>query len=196
MRVLGNQEFLAWLRPAGIGIDPRYAADWPRNIKFRGVDLPRYWITPTHAAEVEPFIVSILDAAAPWSHCYLWPKAGGWLADLAEDSPLCRELLRAHPAIGNADGAVEFGEGESDLLVSLMFCACAFGWSWPNDLFIVTDRRDVILMIDHHQVIWAMFNEALRREAFVASMSEAGFELPTSPPDPTFRAVPGQDAPK
>lgn len=190
MREVRPKEFLGWAAEAGIGVSPTHARVWPRNIDFVGGRVePRYWVTPASLVELDRFVQSLMECMWPWTKLYLWPKCPGWLGELSEHSALCRVAAGVAGRVADAEGAIEFGRGEADAAALLLMCSAAYGWSCDTDVFFVSDRRDVILMVDHHRAVWAEFWDQARCDEFVAAMSGCGWELPTSPPDRTFREV-------
>ena len=133
--------------------------------------------------------MTALEKARPWDHLLLWPKSPGWLAELAETSSLCRTIAESIGPIVDSDGAIEFRSNEIHGAVALLGCAAAFGWSWPEDLYVLTDSRDVVFMLDHHHALWAKFKDGQRCDQFVADMEQAELPLPDSPPDATFKPM-------
>lgn len=86
--------------------------------------------------------------------------------------------------------AVAFERRHSSNLINTLFCAAAFGWSWAHDIYLVPDSREAVLMIDHHDAAFATFPTGGECERYVEAMRCAGFELPTTPPDETFKPAP------
>ena len=61
-----------------------------------------------------------------------------------------------------------------------------FGWSVPDDLFVVPDHGRQLLQTDHHDVVHVDFAEEGMVEPFVRHTAEE-YPLPTEPPDWTFK---------
>lgn len=188
MRVKSEANFLRWASEASIVVDPKWATNWPRNLVFLGSAVePRYWNLPTAAAALESFLHGALECLGPWDTVALWAKSPGWIQELAEESSLCRVAVRTLGPALDTDGAAEFARSDLDALMLVLLCSASFGWSWPSDLFFVSDQRDVLAMLDHHGVLWASFADPTKCDAFVSAMAARQWNLPTAPPDPTFK---------
>ena len=187
MRTVPEAEFLSWVAEAEIGVDPEYAENWPRNLSFRTEDQEsRYWLYPKTLRELEPFLGKVLEGVGG-GELFLWAKCDGWSDDLREESAVCAAALADIRAKVDSEDAVAFGPQDRAKLLLVLALAVSFGWSWPTDLYVLSEKRDVILMFDHHDCVWASFRGKEVCDTFVAHMREAGHDLPTSPPDETFK---------
>lgn len=183
-----DHKFLAWAATASIGVEPRYAAHWPRNLSFQlSTADRRFWTLPENPGGKEALLDSMLGALEPRAEIYLWQKEPGGLEELKPDSVLIRHVLAEVGPAFSSDDALVFRSPERDRLLGLLLCAAIYGWSWPHDMYVVSDQRDAILMLDHHECVWAEFPNAERRERFIERMHAAGFELPRDYPDSTFK---------
>lgn len=84
-------------------------------------------------------------------------------------------------------GAVRFTAAEADRLVAVVFAHLSFGWSVPDDLFIVPDHARQLLHTDHHGVVHVDFADGARVARFVEHMRGEEFALPEELPDATFK---------
>jgi hypothetical protein len=187
--------FLAKAKAHGIGVNPRYAHNWPRNLSFTGVaSTSRYWVPPEEPGELSVFVAAVLDSLGGWGHVVLWPKCVPFDATLrGEDIEELARIADAYPALGSV-GGVEVGRSEAADLCMLIEALVQHGWSWPTDVFVIPDSFDAILMVDHHEAIHAEFADAKRCSQFVQSMETSGFPLPDARPDPTFKSKPDGSA--
>jgi hypothetical protein len=179
--------FLAEARAHRIGVDPKYAKHWPRNLSFgSGHGLCRYWVPPEDPAALSSFIDCILRVLGDWRHVVVWPKCvpfGGVLR--GEDVGELTRLADAHPQL-DGDGGVRFERSEVAALVELLAALIRHGWSWPTDVFVIPDSFETILMVDHHDAVHAKFASAERCARFVEGMEARGFPLTKERPDETF----------
>ena len=83
-------------------------------------------------------------------------------------------------------GAVRFAASAANELLAILFLQAAFVCNSFDDLYFVPEHGAQIVMLDHHEVIHVMFARAEMIEPFVQHMADAGYELPTEPPDETF----------
>lgn len=190
MKTVARDDFLKWVAEAGIGVDPKYAKNWPWNLSYEPCRIEsRYWVTPSDLRGLEYFLRTAVSLLGEFKTLYLWPKSGGWLSELAEESALCRVALRVSGEAGDGAHALGFAQSEIDDALLLLTCSAGLGWSWVSDLYVITDQRDVVLMVDHHHCLWADFATQERCNRFVKTMTENDFLLPEAPPDSTFKPV-------
>lgn len=192
MQTLSEDEFLGWAAPHGIAITPEYAEAWPRNLSFtRPGSESRFWCIPGEASVVPWFLDVLLEALGGWRHACFWPKDACWLKRLAtSDYTPGRYVASTLKPVWDCGGAIKFNRKEIDTLATLMFCAACFGEGVYDDVYIVPDTLDVFLMIDHHEVIWAKFASRGRCTQYVEALRRQDIELPTEPPDETFKPLP------
>jgi hypothetical protein len=72
-------------------------------------------------------------------------------------------------------------------VLAVLFVYLALGGCVVDDLFFIPDHGRQLIQTDHHQVIHAECASAERAEQLVRHMAEEGYDLPTKPPDGTFR---------
>lgn len=192
MRTILQDEFLDWAAARGLGIEPTYAETWPRNLAFtRPQAESRYWCIPDEAASVPWFLDVLVTRLGAWKHLYLWPKSARWLETLAEgDHAPARYVASTLRSFWSSGCAIEFGRDDATVLTTLLFCAACFGESAWDDVYMVPEEADAFLMVDHHLVVWAKFASAVKCAAYVEALQKQGIELPTEPPDETFKPVP------
>ncbi len=195
MKRIEANEFLSWAEAHGIGIDPEYAHNWPRNLAFlTGNRIGRYW--ECCSGDVRSQLVIMLEALRPWSSMYLWPKSPEWLTEILNDDRTTHGTLLA-PVLPDDgfEGAYRFGSEERDDLIRVLSCAIDSSFSWSEDLFVVPDSGRAIVMTDHHGVIHVDFAAQNQCDAYVAALAEHRIYLPTEAPDPTFKPVDWMEPP-
>jgi hypothetical protein len=84
-------------------------------------------------------------------------------------------------------GAVQFDRDDEDALLAVLFAYLAFGWCVDDDLFFIPDHGRQLLQTDHHDVIHVECGSEERVQTLVGHMAKAGYELPSEPPDWTFK---------
>jgi hypothetical protein len=179
MKAIAVEEFLNWASCHGIGVDPEYAKNWPRNLSFSTADADwRYWVIPENSHGIVRLLQALVEGLGQWQSIYLWPKSTSWLDEIQEDdNPVGRFAANSLKGISDGREALLFNRDESETLYTLAFCVAAFGWSWVSDIYLVPDSGDVVLMIDHHQAVWAKFQSKPRCDAYVESLRLAGFDF-------------------
>src|SRR5262249_44730673 len=125
-----------------------------------------------------------------WSTGLLWPRSGAW-PDPSQSRSLndrVRDVvLRGAGIPGGWSGAIRFHQDEEETLAAVLFAYLTFGWCVDDDLFFVPDHGRQLVQTDHHDVIHAECSSEDRVLRLVEVMAEAGYELPTEPPDWTFK---------
>jgi hypothetical protein len=189
MEAISADEFLRWAAGVGIGFDERYPG--ARCLGFLPPsDHSRFWTLPGDPATWPRFAGSVLDGLDKWSSGFLWPRSGRWPGK--ERASSRKKAVRAFVLRGagipeNWNGAVHFRRDEEDVLLAVLFVYLTFGWRTDDDLYFIPDHARQIVQTDHHDVIHVECADEGRALEFVQSMSKAGYELPTEPPDETFR---------
>jgi hypothetical protein len=82
------------------------------------------------------------------------------------------------------DGAIAFDPTEQELLVALLVCQSL---EPSNDLYVLPFHGRSLMQFSHHDVVHISCPWADGIDAIVAAMSAARCELPTTPPDATFK---------
>lgn len=145
---------------------------------------------PGRAAEVPFFVSHLLAGLDPWAECVLWPRGGAWPRAGGVERPgdqVRGVVLQGAGIPAGCEGAVRYGAGEADKLVAVLFAHLVFGWSVPDDLFVVPDHARQMLQTDHHDVVHVAFADEAGVEPFVRHMANEEYLLPKEPPDPTFK---------
>jgi hypothetical protein len=96
-------------------------------------------------------------------------------------------LLRGAGIPAGWSGAVRFDRDEEDALLAVLYAYLAFGWCADDDLYFVPDHGRQLLQTDHHDVIHVQCTSEERVQQLVVDMAEAGYKLPSAPPDWTFK---------
>jgi hypothetical protein len=181
-----SHDFLRWAASAGIGTDPRYPESGCLSL-LPPRDHARFWVVPRDPATWPRFSDCILDGLDPWEGVFLWPRSGTWPA-AGEGGSLnerIREvILRGAGVPAGWAGALRFLDWEADAVVAVAFACLAFGW---DDLFLIPDHGRQLIQTDHHGVVHVACGSEPRVAEFVARTAAEGYELPTDPPDWTFR---------
>jgi hypothetical protein len=184
-----GEDFLRWAAGVGIGFDPRYPESRllcllpPR-------EHARFWVLPPEPSAWPHFAASLLGGLDEWDSGLLWPRSGRWPdpARSHSDQEAVRDVLWRGAGIpGGWAGAVRLGREEEAALVAVLYGALAFGWCVDDDLFFVPGHGRQLLQTDHHDVVHFECASDERVQRLVGHMAAAGYELPTEPPDGTFR---------
>lgn len=184
MGMIAKPEFLAWAEQAGINTQPYHA------LSFRHSPVEaRYWQTPlTLLGASEMFVNALCEGLGEWSRLMFWPV--DWVAERAAAGVvLCRIAAKAVGPGLESDGALSLDRDDMDVAKIILLSSMGLG----EDTYVVSDLADVVLFVDHHDVVWAQFKSQARCDQFVECIQRNGFELPRSPPDPTFRAMSWMD---
>jgi hypothetical protein len=189
METVPAEEFLRWAVGAGIDFDPRYPDSRCLSL-VPPRDHARFWALPGDPARWPHFVASLLGGLDKWATGLLWPRSGGWPHSSRSQSYNERVLdvvLRGAGVPDGRAGAIRFDRDEEGPLLAVVFAHLAFGWCVEDDLFFVPDHGRQLLQTDHHDVIHAECASAARARKLVRHMADAGYELPTEPPDWTFK---------
>jgi hypothetical protein len=190
MKAIPEEKFVATLSEMGLALDPRYPE--ARELHYPDETHSRFWITPTDARRSPCFISTLLALLGDWRTCFAWRPTGSW------GDPRDTELQRPDYSVeqcifrglgivvGSAD-VLAFDRSEIDKLVTLLFDTSIFGWSIGEDTYVIPDHGRAFLKVSHHDVVHATVRSEADIDGCVATMSQAGFELPVDPPDATFK---------
>jgi hypothetical protein len=194
MKTLTEEAFLKWAKSVGLGLDARY----PRSavLTFEQESERRFWCVPPERERRPYFIERFFELMGDWQTCYIWRHCGSWPApELVQqqgginDAVELRILQGLSLPLGTA-AVLEFQRAELDSMITLLFSTTVFAWSVGEDLYVVPDHARHIIKTDHHGVIHASFHDAADVRSWVSQMAEWDFELPSDPPDPTFKRPP------
>jgi hypothetical protein len=189
MELIPNDAFFRSTEKLGIGFDPRYP-DARHLTLLPPTESNRFWTLPGDPRAWPPFVLTLLGSLDDWAEGLLWARDGSWPPHLTA-SPIIegvRGVVLRGVGIPDAwTGAVRFKRGEENELVAVIYVFLAFGWCVKDDLFFVPDHGRQILRTDHHDVIHVECRTEERVNQLVAHMAGEGYELPTEPPDWTFK---------
>jgi hypothetical protein len=189
MEMVSAAEFLRWATDRGIGFDERYPdAHCLGFVPPR--DFARFWALPKAPSTWPDLAATVLEGLDDWSYGFLRPRSGEWPGTDQASSPqegVRRFVLRSAGIPEGWPGAVRFSRDEEDAIVSILFIYLTFGWCVDDDLYFIPERGCQLVQTDHHDVIHVECIEERRMLEFVRHMSQADYELPTEPPDWTFK---------
>lgn len=189
MEAVPGEEFLRWASVLGVGLDPRYADSGYLRLLPPG-DHARFWMVPADPTVWPHFVAELLDGLDSWASGYVWPRCGRWpehAKPLSHNAGVRDVILRGAGIPAGWVGAIRFDCSEADSLLAVLFAYLAFGWCGDDDLFFIPDHGRQLVQTDHHDVVHAECRSEDRIVQLVAHMAHAGYELPTEPPDWTFR---------
>jgi len=189
MEAIPRKAFFTWASRAGIGINPRYPASGFISL-IPSRRHARFWELPADSVRWPHFVATMVAGLDEWKTAYLWPRSGGWPAAPEEWShnEAARDVLLHSIGIPRGwAGAVRLIRGEQDKLLAVLTTYCTFGGCVDDDLFFVPDHGKQLLHSDHHDAIHVECASKKRLLQLVKHMAEAGFDLPTELPDPTFK---------
>lgn len=189
MQAVSSKEFWRLAAAQGFGVDPRYPDSGCLSL-IPLTDHARFWVVPPDPATWPHFVSSLLDGLDQWEAGVLWPRSGVWPQSgqsRSHNSGVRNVILRGAGVPDGWAGAIRFEREEEDVLIAILFSAMAFGWCVDDDLFFIPEHARQMLQTDHHNVIHAecRFPECVRK--LVAHMATEGYQLPTEPPDWTFK---------
>jgi hypothetical protein len=189
MDSISEAQFLQWAAREGLHLDPQY----PQSAVLTfagGCEEARFWEVPLEPHRRPHFIDSLLKHLGDWQRCYVWRQMGSWPSSV--EPPRINDVVEFQILkglglpLGTAD-VVAFSRDELEKLVTLMFSTTIFGWSLGDDLYVVPDHAQAFLQTDHHEVIHVMCRRPGDIQTWVDGMEHAGFPLPDSLPDSTFK---------
>lgn len=187
MEPIPADAFWHWAAKTDIGVDPKYPNSGCLSL------LPqqhgRFWIWPTDPACWPHFLDSLVARLDEWKSGYLWPRPGRWPAmtgNSSTDEGVRDVMLRGAGIPLGWAGAVRVASEQKYELVTVLYAFLAFGGCTDDDVFFVPDHGRQLLQTDHHDVVHLKCRTENRVLEVVAGMKEAGYELPTVPPDETF----------
>jgi hypothetical protein len=189
MEIRSDQEFLAWLAEAGIGVDPRYPQS-AQLVFTASPDLSRFWLPNQVPSDLPGFLLTAVRAATAGGGCWIHRRGGGyWYAGERASS---REVVieRMLPGSGierGITGAVRYSPEEWQPLLVALIAHYTLGWQVGNDVHIVPDNRSCVLMIGHHGELSCHSPDLVSLNAFITAMALQGYELPDHVPDATFK---------
>jgi hypothetical protein len=189
MQEVSGEEFLHWVASHRIGIDPRYPDSGCLSL-LPPTDHARFWVVPGDPARWPHLAAALLGGLDEWETGLLWPRLGHWPqfgSSRSRNERVRDVVLRGAGIPEGWSGAIRFWRDEEDTLVAVLFAFMAFGWCSKDDLFFVPDHARQLIQTDHHDAVHAECCSEERIRALVAHMAAKGYELPTEPPDETFK---------
>jgi hypothetical protein len=190
IRILLNEAFGIWAADRGMA-PPRDDPQSHRLVFTRGPELNRYWTYPSKAADVPRFNRALLDAVGRNEPYWVYPAKGAWsLGREADAWPQTRVWSAATHALGvpaGLRGAVRFNSTDWNELLAMLFLQVTLGPSARIDASVIPENGSSILFFEHREVVSAEFRDQAKLDVVAAALKEAGFPLPTKPPDATFK---------
>jgi hypothetical protein len=189
MEAVSRETFFAWAFKLDIGLDPHYPDSGCLSI-VPPRSHARFWVFPGDPAEGFHFAATLLAGLDEWESAHLWPRSGCWPESRKpwpHNEAIRNVVLRGAGVPGGWPGAVRLLHSEEDELLAVLFVYLAFGWCVDDDLFLIPDHGQQLLQTDHHGVIHVECTSEERVLTMVEYMADAGYDLPTEVPDPTFR---------
>jgi hypothetical protein len=188
MELIPPDDFFEWINSNGIGYNEEYPDS--NDLRYGSIAKhARFWRTPFEARRVPFFIHRLLSGLSPWNECIIWPHEGYWPhAEIRNriDFQVRDTFLRAAGIPDGFCGAAKFPITEHAGLVSAIFAQVIFGWSDPDDVYVIPDHARQFLETDHHDVIHASFSSESQVQPFIDHMAAVDFPLPDELPDWTF----------
>lgn|SRR5262245_26020297 len=188
MEPVSEVEFIADVGRTGIAFDARYPnAD---RLRFSpDVGESRFWVVPDDQADWPDFVSSILFGLDQWTEALLWPRLGRWLANdnLFAGSKASRIYPLKEAGVPDRwHGAIRVAESERNTAATVLRAYLLHGGCVDEDLYFIPGHGRQIVMASHHDVVHVDCLDLDRMLMFADAMAEAGYELPTYPPDETF----------
>jgi hypothetical protein len=180
MRLVTPSSFFATCRRYGIKTHPQEGGPPQCVVYAEPLRQSRFWPRP-EAVELPYFLWLLLEGLDPWQACYVWPRGGRWNAADADASAGDRVRARIVAGAGvpaGRKGALLFERDETAALLTVLFAQAVFGWSVPDDLFLVPDHGRQIVWVEHHDVIHVDFADSARADALVEHMATKDYPLP------------------
>lgn len=193
MYTIPSSDFLALMNDRGIGVNARYAHNWPRNIELHTCDQTSYYWVPVldetdSVTQADRFWHAFLPIFGQGQPIYFWPRSPS-LFDILERDDVPAGWQRVH-AEGEQGAAILFGPADMALLQRLLLIVSIHAGDVWEDVYLVPTNPRVLAMTDHHNAVHVDFSSATVREAFLAEMTAAGYPLPKEAPDWTFKSKP------
>jgi hypothetical protein len=196
VKLLSSGEFLERAAQHHVVRDERFGDSM--YLRFEDVEGPtRYWEYPQSPDDIPDFVEAVLSVADADEVVWVYPKGGHggyWsFASEADYGARYRALTAVPVAMGvPADfvGAVGFEPADSDVLLALLCLQVALGPSMIHDIYVVPESGRALIELQHHDVAIIEFRDSDGLDAGVAKMRDAGYALPSAPPDSTFKPQP------
>jgi hypothetical protein len=188
MKTHSEEQFLKWAGAHGMGLDERYPNSAMLTFK-PDPGLDRFWVVPPEPEARPYFLALMLDLMGKWRSCHVWRHMGCWPQRPDRQRVKGRVEFHILKGIGmpmGTDDIVEFKRSERDQLTALLFTTTVFGWSTPEDLYVVPNHAQYIIEIYHHGVVYVYFRQMKDLRQFVKGMEKEEFPLPKTVPDWTF----------
>lgn len=192
MKLIADNDFLAWAAESGLVPDPRYPNS--KQLVFpASFDTWRFWLPPGLPSDLPGFLSVAIRLAGAGPPYRLRARGGGSIyygeqASFREQ--LIERALRSLDIPQDASGAMEFEAGEWSAVLYLAVAYYTFGWQVDTDLEIVPADRTCAMMLGHHGEMAVHFASEESLALFEAGMASEGYLLPDETPDATFKRPP------
>ncbi len=183
MKVIDRDTFREWLAGANIQLCISESNTTELTFSESGsVDL--YWYPSHIPSELPAFIYGALQAISNHGPYYLLRRGSDWWREddtgIPISSQIIDDVLAQYGVANEASGALRFEEAEWKILTAIIIAFYVHGWSVSEDLFILTEERNVVIMISHHGRLIGRFPDARASENFRIGMLRNGYGLPTN----------------
>ncbi|MGO9953965.1 MAG: hypothetical protein ACLPN1_17375 [Dissulfurispiraceae bacterium] len=193
MQTISSDDFVRWAAARQL----RYEQKSAGSDEFLFADTEgenRYWLYPEQASEVPHFVNAIIKALDPTEHYWVYPNRGCWsLGKKVESWPQYQAWLPMIQGLGISPGfigALCFATTDISRLSALLFLQITLGPSVHIDTYLVPEDGNTILYFSHHDVVHIAFRNNYCLNKTIETLVAAGYQLPTDPPDDTFKPVP------
>lgn len=184
MRWVNERQCLAWAAERGVELDPQWSHAGTRWLRFRGDGgAARFWCTPEPGRALLTFAAALLRSMDPWKTCSVLKREGGFYTEYDDRG----SILGIVGLQGTGHPAVELAATESGTLLIILMSQLAFGGCTDDDIWIIPDHGQQLLFTDHHGAAHLVVRQPESIAESVERITSAGFELPSRPPDRTFR---------
>jgi hypothetical protein len=174
MEFVSKENFVQWAEQHNIEINPRnnYGLDFTvkgNNLRYYYPDNPRGYCY---------LISEILKAFSGWDKCWIWKRYGRWRFDEVKGGelhdPVWAALIHKLGVPDNYSGAIVFDKSEFSVLMAILFVQMSFGWSLPDDVFLISSNAREIVYFDHDEAIHIAFKDNVDMEGFSQQLEKMG----------------------
>jgi hypothetical protein len=184
VRLIATDELFERLDKLGIrpapGEDAEPAHFWPTFDNPSNEE--RFWKQPLEVHDQLTLLTAILDGLGSFGDCWLVKRIWTWSDPGIEGSDF-------YPTIGvpvGYDGGVELPREDRATLLLILLAQMGFPSNVAADLWLIPDHGRQVVFVDHEGAVFVVFADRAEIAGFVRRMEQAGFPLPTSPPDESF----------
>ena len=188
MKLLSDPEFRQLAATFGFGPSPEYpSSDHWVSLRTE-LELRRYWAYPDEAG-APAFARALLEAGGPAETYWIRPSRGDWFDRLRPGegwSSVWDTLVLAYGVPSGHVGAVGLSS-QDPRLEAFLSLQLIMGTSLISDAVVLPSHGHHLWFFEHHDVVWAEFSDEETLATHIASLRAAGYELPSEPPDDTFK---------